>query len=132
MGGQSDRLVPGAVEHAEQAGARLIGRLGDLHGRGTGIVGQREQDPRQRDPVGDRVVHPEDECLAGAQVRRDQVDVPQRARPVQGLADQVGDERLQLRTPGRCRQLDGVQVCLDVEVRSVLPPDAVVLDRALA
>ena len=68
--------------------------------RGRSAVGQRQHHARERDAVGDAVVHPHEHRGAGAEAV-DEVHLPQRARAVERRGDAVGDEGLERRrSPG--------------------------------
>ena len=109
--------------------------VGRLDARVRLGVGEREQHARERDPIGDAVVHArvQDASLA---VAVDQVEVPQRLRAVERRGHQVADQLLQRGAVAGRGQGDVMQVQLAVEVRVVLPEgasaQAAALDRALA
>ena len=108
-----------ADQTAYPAALGLPGFLGVDARVGLGI-GQRKQDPGQRDPIGDAVVHAGDDRGAGA-VAVHEVPVPQRTGPVKRLGRQISDQFLQGGPVAGRRQGGVVQMQVEVEVRVVLP-----------
>ena len=84
------------------------------------LVGEREQDAAERDPVGDAVVDPADQRGAIA-VAVDELELPEGLRAIERAGHQVGDEDLERGAVARRGQRDAMEVKVEVEVRVVLP-----------
>ena len=84
------------------------------------LVGERQQHLGQRHPVGEGVVEARDDDRS-ALVAVDEVEVPERAGAVEGLAHPLLDEGLERGLVSRLGQRHVVQVAVEREVLVVLP-----------
>ena len=84
----------GTEGHGREVGGRAGGPTRSP-GHPVGVLGQAEQHSGQGDPVGEGVVDAEDERGARP-VARDEVDLPERARPVERVRQVLLDVGLQL------------------------------------
>jgi hypothetical protein len=124
-----ERLVqPGGGEvRADGCGGRqqleqpvLVVLLSVGHARVRVPVGQRQQDPRERDAIGDAVMHPRDQRHA-VPVAVDHIDLPQRLGAIERGRHQFAGECLELAAASGFGQRELVQVAVQVEVGIVLP-----------
>ena len=84
------------------------------------LVGERQQHLGQRHPVGEGVVEARDDDRS-ALVAVDEVEVPERAGAVEGLAHPLLDEGLERGLVSRLGQRHVVEVAVEREVLVVLP-----------
>ncbi|MCX7145255.1 MAG: hypothetical protein NT042_03415 [Sulfuritalea sp.] len=95
-------------------------------------IGEREDDPHQRNAVGDAVMDAGDQCRTTF-VILDQVEAPQRLSWIEWLHGEFAGQRLQFLLAGLVRQDAALEVCVDIEIGIVLPEGAGdLLYRALA
>ena len=92
------------------------------HGALVGLVGQAEQQPHQRQPVTDAVVDAHVHGAAGAAVALEDRHRPRWAPPVQWLAALRAAPALQHDVVARCRQVDHLDVVVEVELAVLHPP----------
>ena len=97
----------------------VLRRLAEGGAGGSPSVSELEHHARERDAVGDAVMHPDEDRGAGAEAV-DQIDLPERTRAVEGLRQPVRHELLERRLVARRRQRHVVEVQVEVEV-GVLP-----------